>query len=100
MSVAVGRSYDKRGIGSALIRAAERLVLQTATEAAAATVPAKTCTAEIGMGVLNVRPDLFVWYGKQGFERGEEIRPTSAEITRITLPGLDVCCVQMRKELQ
>ncbi|GIQ79763.1 hypothetical protein KIPB_000458 [Kipferlia bialata] len=93
--VAVGRQFDRRGIGSALIREAERLVLQSATEAGGASV-----TADIGMGVLNVRPDLFTWYGKQGYLRGQDIRPTSDEITRITLPGYDVCCVKMEKKLR
>ena len=96
-AVAVGRAYEKRGIGAALVRAAERYVLTGARDhAAPASVPR---TADIEMGVINLRADLFVWYGKLGFARGEEMRPNNEELTRICLPELDVCCVKMHKAL-
>jgi len=96
-AVAVGRAYEKRGIGGALVRAAERYVLAGASEhSASENVPR---SAEIEMGVINLRADLFLWYGKMGFTRGEEIRPNNEELDRICLPELDVCCVRMHKSL-
>jgi tRNA-dihydrouridine synthase 2 len=96
-AVAVGRAYEKRGIGAALVRAVERYVLTGARDhAAPASVPR---TADIEMGVINLRADLFVWYGKLGFARGEEMRPNNEELTRICLPELDVCCVKMHNAL-
>jgi len=96
-AVAVARAFEKRGIGSALVRAAERYVLAGAHEhAAPASVPR---SSDIDMGVINLRADLFLWYGKMGFQRCEEIRLNNEELARICLPGLDVCCVRMHKTL-
>ena len=110
-AVAVARAYEKKGIGAALIRAAESHVLTTATYAKSQAqtlsqapqegteLPTYTTTASIEMGVINLRNDLFSWYGRMGFTRGEEMRPNNAELTRICLPHLDVCCVRMFKNL-
>ncbi len=96
-AVAVARAYEKRGIGAALIRAAEHYVVTGASEHSA--LPIVPQTAEIEMGVINLRTDLFKWYSNLGFTRGSEIRPNNAELTRICKPDMDVCCVKMRKTL-
>ena len=52
------------------------------------------------MGVINQRKDLFPWYEGQGYKVIGEIRPNDAELLRICLDEVDICCVLMRKVIQ
>lgn len=90
--------YGKRGIGSTLIKAVEAKIMEVATEHHR---KHENLQLEVfsEMGVINVREDLFPWYGKQGYEKLYELRPNNAELTRIILDGMDVCCILMRKKL-
>jgi hypothetical protein len=49
------------------------------------------------MGVINQRKDLFPWYEGQGYKLIGEIRPNDAELLRICLDDIDICCILMRK---
>ena len=142
-SVAVCPTYEKKGIGGALVKAAEAYTLSTlpllssirsirSTSDDTTSVPTSSATANsncsftthtaatsistssassvtssvtsnvsasMEMGVINLRKDLFMWYGKQGYEKGEQL-PNSDELTRVCLPGFDVCCVMMRKQIK
>ena len=96
-AVSVPEKYGRRGIGKALVKAAEDQLLSIiARDTHNAD---KHITATIEMGVINLRKDLFVWYGSQGYEMVGEIRPNDEEISRIILDDLDVCAVLMRKTL-
>jgi hypothetical protein len=52
------------------------------------------------MGVVNVRKDLFPWYGNQGYSVIERINDYDA-FSILVRPDMDteVFCVLMRKEL-
>ena len=65
-----------------------------------ATNAVKHTTIVMEMGVINLRKDLFPWYERQGYNVIEEIRPNDAELNRIVLDEMDVCCVLMRKVLR
>lgn len=70
-------------------------------ETIAPTLGTNQCSKIIGeMGVINLRKDLFPWYEKMGYEVIGEIRPNDAEVSRIILDDLDVCCILMRKVLK
>jgi len=66
------------------------------------TTNASTMVSEVvgEMGVINLRKDLFPWYEKMGYVVIGEIRPNDAEVSRIILEELDVCCILMRKVLK
>lgn len=102
-AVSVPEKFGKRGIGKALVKGVENKLIeivkveQETVERSTGTAPAVSVHVE--MGVINLRTDLFPWYESQGYAIVEEIRPNDAEITRIILDDLDVCCVLMRKTL-
>lgn len=96
-AVAVSPSYSRQGIGSALIRAAEKFTLDRLREQGGGT-KGKPGTATLKMGVISAREDLFKWYAKQGFEMGIEL-PHTEELQMICLPGTDVRLVEMSKSL-
>ncbi len=93
-AVSVPTKNEKRGIGKAMVKAAEEKIKALGQQAGSKEV-------SLEMGVINLRTDLFPWYEKQGFFKLYEIRPNDAEIERITLDELkdEVCCVFMRKML-
>jgi hypothetical protein len=92
-AVSVPSKNGKQGIGKALVKAAEEKVLSVAT---ALSVNVK---ADLEMGVINQRDDLFPWYENQGFVRYEEV--FDGEVDHILLDDLrgKVFCVLMRKHL-
>jgi tRNA-dihydrouridine synthase 2 len=99
-AVAVSRKYEKRGIGKNLIEAAATFTRKRRAQLQSGKKPGEErVQAKLTMGVINLREDLFGWYGRQGFVKGEEIRPNNAELQRICLPELDTCLVQMHKDL-
>lgn len=93
-AVSVPAKNGKRGIGKALVQAAENKVKMIAQQA-------QVKQAFLEMGVINLREDLFPWYEGQGFVKLHEIRPNDPEVEMITLDEMkyQVCCVLMRKEL-
>lgn len=91
-AVSVHPSFGRRGLGKALVLAAEKHLLRVASDCKASSVA-------IEMGVINLRKDLFPFYEQQGYTVAGEMRPNNVELTRIVLPDLDVCCVRMTKEL-
>mmetsp|Transcript_1731 Transcript_1731/g.4047 ORF Transcript_1731/g.4047 Transcript_1731/m.4047 type:complete len:194 (-) Transcript_1731:1322-1903(-) len=90
-AVSVPAQFGRRGVGSCLVRAAEARMLQVALEL-------KAQGASMEMGVINQRADLFPWYEAQGYQQLHEL-PNDAELTRICLEGVDICCVLMKKVL-
>lgn len=98
-AVAVSRKFEKRGIGKNLIEAAATFTRTRAAQMQGGAEGGKSVRAKLTMGVINLREDLFGWYGRQGFTRGEEVRPNNAELQRICLPELDTCLVLMHKDL-
>ncbi len=56
--------------------------------------------ADLEMGVINQRKDLFPWYEKQGFTAFEEI--FDSELDKVVLDELrgKVFCILMRKHLR
>jgi GNAT superfamily N-acetyltransferase len=93
-AVSVPSSYARRGIGAALVQAVEQRVLELATEH-----NARECAVE--MSVVNVRPDLFAWYGKQGYQVVGPIVPTPPFFSSLVAPSAgDVHLVLMRKQLK
>lgn len=77
-AVSVPSRFGKRGIGKALVDAAERRVIGFAKQSE------DRASASLQMGVISQREDLFPWYSKQGFVVAGEIRG-DPEIERITL---------------
>ena len=99
-AVAVSRKYEKMGIGKNLIEAAATFTRKRRAQLQSGKKPREErVQAKLTMGVINLREDLFGWYGRQGFVKGEEIRPNNAELQRICLPELDICLVLMHKDL-
>lgn len=101
-AVSVPPQYGRRGIGKCLVRAAEELLLESTT------LPKSSCenrpdnspaSVIMCMGVINLRTDLFLFYETQGYVQGERL-PNNAEIQRIILPDMDVCCIEMSKKLR
>ena len=92
-AVSVPAQFSKRGLGSALVAAAEGYLKLLLKEA-------KHCTcARMEMGIINVRRDLFPWYEKQGYVRIGDM-PRDNELQRIvSADHAHVCCVLMRKTL-
>ena len=93
-AVSVPPAYARRGIGAALVHAAEQRTLQLATQHA--------CSAAcVEMSVVNVRPDLFAWYGKQGYSVVAPILPSPPSFAALVAPSAgDVHLVLMRKLLK
>lgn len=97
--MSVPTRFEKRGIGKALVRAAENQLLKVAQEEHS-TCPTSKLLVHMEMGVINQRTDLFPWYEGQGYQIIGEIRPNDAELLRICLDDVDICCILMRKVLQ
>jgi GNAT superfamily N-acetyltransferase len=93
-AVSVPPKNEKRGIGKALVKAAENKILAIANSIG------DQVKADLEMGVINQRKDLFPWYENQGFKTYEEI--FDAEVDHIVLDDLrgKVFCVLMRKHLR
>ena len=97
-AVAVSPKYSRQGIGTALIKAAEKYTLnflqdrQKHPDGAAG----KPGTATLKMGVISAREDLFKWYAKQGFEVGAEL-PHTEELQMICLPDAQIKLIEMSK---
>lgn len=96
--------FEKRGIGKSLVSIIEAQLTDIAQTAF--TAFQETCTdatprlvVNMEMGVINQRRDLFPWYESQGYVVIGEIRPNDAELLRICLDGVDICCILMRKKL-
>jgi hypothetical protein len=99
-AVSVPVRNGKRGIGKALVRAAEQKV-QSIAQQRLALLEGWKGSALLQMGVINLRRDLFPWYEGQGFVIKGEIRPSDPEVELITLDDMksEVCCVLMEKAL-
>jgi ribosomal protein S18 acetylase RimI-like enzyme len=92
-AVSVPSQFARRGIGQALVRAAEQRTLALARANGSA-----RCALE--MSVVNVRPDLFSWYGKQGFATVGPLLPSPPDFAALVAPEAgQVHLVLMRKEL-
>ena len=101
-AVAVPERFARRGIGQALVKGAESLLLDIAKQQALNQQQSgETLSLEVAieMGVINLRKDLFPWYEKQGYSVVEKIWPNDKEIEMIKLDHLDVHLVLMRKQL-
>jgi hypothetical protein len=94
-AVSVPAQFAKRGLGVALVAAAEEYLVRTLLPQ-----QARHCSsARMEMGVINVRHDLFPWYEKQGYVRVGDM-PHDDELQRILGDEhQQVCCVLMRKML-
>lgn len=107
-AVAVSGSSQKKGIGHLLIQSAEATVLRLAKNESDKVIAvsendiastSSSVSAEITMGVINVREDLFPWYQSQGFSIEDQM-PWDAELSRIVLEGYEhVSLIRMRKKL-
>lgn len=107
-AVAVSRSSQRNGVGKLLIHSAEKIVLHSANDDAEKMLvingndkisTSNSLSAEITMGVINLREDLFPWYQAQGFTVEEQM-PWDAELSRIISEGYEhVCLIRMRKTL-
>lgn len=92
-AVSVPSQFARRGIGQELVRAAEQRTL-----ALARAHGSTRCTLE--MSVVNVRPDLFSWYGKQGFSTVGPLLPSPPDFAALVAPEAgQVHLVLMRKEI-
>lgn len=96
-AVSVPTAFEKRGIGRALVAAAETKIRSIASSLAS---DGALVTSQLQMGVINLREDLFPWYKKQGFSVCGEIRG-DPEIERITLEEMKdkIWLVLMSKDL-
>jgi hypothetical protein len=84
-------AWEKKGVGRFMSAAIEARVCEVArTKGLGA--------ATLEMGVINVRKDLFTFWGKLGFSIDRDL-PADPELSRISLDGLDVHCVLMKKQL-
>lgn len=90
--------YERRGIGKALVTAAETKLQEIAKEMLHSNMSAEPILY-MEMGVINLRKDLFPWYESQGYVVIKELRPNDPEFNEMCLDELDVCCVLMRKQL-
>ncbi len=105
-AVAVETNMSRRGIGKSLVKGAEAFVLHLQSLLSShiyslpkeATLGGSAVNSTLEMGVINLREDLFQWYGKQGYEKLQPM-PQNDELQRICLPELNVCCILMRKQL-
>jgi GNAT superfamily N-acetyltransferase len=88
----VAAKFEKRGIGKALVRAAEDFVLRWASQHHPSTVE-----VFMEMTVINVRSDLIVWYERQGYQITGE---TSQLDEKMVAPGFTVWLELMRKHLK
>jgi ribosomal protein S18 acetylase RimI-like enzyme len=96
-AVSVASKCGRRGIGKALVRAAEEYTIATVLKRVQDET--STCTIFMEMGVINLREDLFPWYESQGYTILEPFLSNNEELTRIVLPGLQVHLILMRKVL-
>ena len=113
-AVAVHPLYQKRGIGQLLVKSAESHIIKLATEDVSKSnksdllegvetekvvASISNARAELTMGVINVREELFPWYQSQGFTIEGQM-PWDAELSRIMADGYEhVSLIQMRKTL-
>jgi ribosomal protein S18 acetylase RimI-like enzyme len=107
-AVAVSRSSQRKGVGHLLIQSAEKTVIKIANgemyqisnvSEISGNDKESTVSAEITMGVINVREDLFPWYQAQGFTIEEQM-PWDAELSRIVSESYEhVSLIRMRKTL-
>lgn len=97
-AVSVPTRFEKRGIGKALVKAAEAQLQEIAQQELSKMETPKILVVHMEMGVINQRKDLFPWYEGQGYKVIGEIRPNDTELLRICLDDVDICCILMRKE--
>ena len=91
---------EKKGIGKYLVASAENyLIDQSKLICDRSNKAHDQCSLTIGMGVVNVRSDLFPWYQKQGYEIVGEIHD-DPDFRIIVREDLDVYCILMRKQLK
>ena len=90
--LAVAASVQGCGVGSALVGQAERCIQGVAWRAA------QGLAAVMEIGVVSVRPELLLWYGRQGYGCAGEIRD-NAELVSALLESASVHLVLMRKVL-
>jgi GNAT superfamily N-acetyltransferase len=96
-AVSVPSKYGGKGIGKALVTAVEAKLLELARSAYSGSTPVERVISS--MGVLNVRPDLFPWYEKQGYRQHLRL-PDTDELARIKLDeSADVHCILFQKVL-
>ena len=98
-AVSVPTRWAKKGIGKKMIKQAEDHLLKVAKELG---TYGQQCSAVVmEMGVINVRQDLFSWYEKQGYTKGDPL-PHDRELDRIISHDMKdkVFCVRMSKVLQ
>jgi GNAT superfamily N-acetyltransferase len=88
-AVSVLDNQTRKGIGRQLVAYAEEFLC--ALEG--------PVTRVLEAGVINLREDLFVWYGKQGFATVRENKGDK-EVTMISKPGLGVHLVVVAKTLR
>jgi len=97
----VPSKYSHKGIGKALVAAAEaRLVSEVRKTILASKYEHEIQSSIImEMNVLNLRTGLFPWYESQGYKVIHEIKPNDPAFDEIVLDGFDAFLVLMRKIL-
>ena len=79
-AVSVPHPFARQGIGAALVRIVEERTLEVAAQ--------HHCSAACSeMSVVNVRPDLFAWYGKQGYCVVAPILPSPPSFAALVAPS-------------
>lgn len=100
-AVSVPTAFGRRGIGQALVAAAEKHILDVATQIASASPSsASNVSVVMEMGVINARQDLFPWYTRQGYSVIGPLLPNPPDLKALIADGHDIHCVLMRKVLQ
>jgi GNAT superfamily N-acetyltransferase len=97
-AVAVPSIYAGKGIGQALVKSVEDELLRQADKLDE--IHNTRHKVISSMGVLNVRPDLFQWYERQGYVQSLRL-PDTEELARIKLDeAQDVHCILFKKVLR
>jgi predicted N-acetyltransferase YhbS len=103
-AVSVPTAFGRRGIGQALVAAAEKHLIDLANHLSSppssSSSPSVPLSVVMEMGVINARQDLFPWYKRQGYSLIGPLLPNPPDLQALIADGHDIHCVLMRKVLQ